>query len=355
MAGKSIADKLAASIDHAAAAAADAEMARLRSELAAVKGRYKAALAQIDAERERANAFAGLADIGTVRQKPSRQRRRGGAATVILCLSDWHIEERVDAETVNGLNAFDLDVADRRISELCERFATLLEHERQLVPIDRVVIWLGGDLISGHIHDDTAEMAQLAPLEATRLAGKYARGIIDMVAGMAAEVLVVTNSGNHGRTTDKLRVGTELDHSFEQHLYLTMAAAETCKNVRWHVGRGYLNVVDLDGFSVRFHHGHAIKYGGGVGGITIPANKAIAAWDKIAPADLTVFGHYHQFSWLRAGRYVSNGSLIGHSAFATRIKATYEPPCQAMVVVDHGRRETVKAFPVFCDRDLRPA
>lgn len=352
-----IADRLAASIDHASAAAADAEISRLRGELAAMRGRYKAALAQIDAERERANAIGGLTEIEArpPKKRPAGKAAAKGSATVILALSDWHIEERVDPETVNGLNAFDLDVAEKRIDELCERFSTLLEHERRLVPVDRVVVWLGGDHISGHIHPDTAEMAQLAPLEATRLAGRYARGIIDMVAGMAREVIVSTNSGNHGRSTDKLRIGTELDHSFEQHLYLTMAAAETRKNVTWQVGRGYLNVVDLDGFRVRFHHGHAIRYAGGVGGITIPANKAIAAWDKIHPADLTVFGHYHQFSWLRAGRYVSNGSLIGHSAYATRIKATYEPPCQAMIVVDHGRREVTKALPIFCDGDLQQA
>jgi hypothetical protein len=36
-----------------------------------------------------------------------------------------------------------------------------------------------------------------------------------------------------------------------------------------------------------------------------------------------------------------------------RIKANYEPPCQACVVIDHERHEATKAFPLFCDRDLR--
>jgi hypothetical protein len=272
---------------------------------------------------------------------------------MVVLLSDWHVEERVDPETVNGLNDFSLDVADQRIAELSERLAVMLEHERRLANIDRVVLWLGGDFLSGHIHDDTAEMAQLAPLAATRWAGERLRGFIDTVADNAAEVVVATSSGNHGRSTEKLRIGTEMEHSFEQHLYLTMSAAETRRNVRWQVGASYLNVVDLDGFRVRFHHGHAIRYGGGVGGITIPTNKAIAAWDAIDKVNLTCFGHWHQFSWLRAGRYVSNGSLIGHSAYAVRIKAAYEPPCQAAVVIDHGRHEVTKAMPLYCDRDLR--
>jgi hypothetical protein len=334
--------------------AADAEIARLRSEVASLKGRYKAALAQIDRERERADAIAGMAGIKAKPVKPGRLTKSvKGSATVIVALSDWHVEERVDPVTVNGLNDYDLDVADRRIGELSERFAVLLEHQRQLVKVPRVVVWLGGDFLSGHIHPDTAEMAQLPPLSAIRWAGERIRGFLDMVADMTPEVIVATNSGNHGRSTEKLRIGTELDHSFEQHMYLTMAGQETKKNVRWQVGEGYLNVVDLDGFRVRFHHGHAVSYGGGVGGITIPTNKAIAAWDRIDRADLTVFGHWHQFSWLRAGRYVSNGSLIGHSAYATRIKASYEPPCQAFVVVDHERREVTDAKPLFCDRDLK--
>ena len=347
-------DEIASDVADASRLATDAEIARLRSELADAKGRYKAALQAIDAERARADAIAGLTGIESVRNKAaSPKSRKKHDATMVVLLSDIHAEERVDPETVNGLNDYSLDVCDSRMSELMERFAVLLQHERQLARIDRVVVWLGGDFISGHIHDDTAELAQLAPLTATRWIGGRLRGFIDAVSENAKEVVVATNSGNHGRSTEKLRIGTELEHSFEQNLYLTMAAAESRKNVRWQVGTGYLNYVDLDGFLVRFHHGHAIKYGGGIGGITIPTNKAIAAWDAVKRADLTCFGHWHQFQWLRAGRYVANGSVIGHSAYATRIKAAYEPPCQACIVIDHGRHEVTKAMPIYCDRDLR--
>ena len=331
----------------------DAELSRLRAETAGLRARYKAALGRIDAERARGDAMAGLRGIAPhrARQRPGKAKRH--SATMVVLLSDWHVEERVDPATVNGLNDYSLDVADQRIAELGERLAVMLDHERRLADIRRVVVWLGGDFLSGHIHDDTAELAQLAPLSATRWAGERIRGFLDSVSGQADEVIVATNSGNHGRSTDKLRIGTEMEHSFEQHLYLTMAGAETKDNIRWHVGTGYLNVLDLDGFRVRFHHGHAVRYQGGIGGIHVPLNKSIAAWDATLRADLTCLGHWHQFSWGRSGRYVSNGSVIGHSAYAVRIKATYEPPCQACVVIDHERHEVTKAFPLFCDRDLR--
>ncbi len=351
-ANKSLADSVASSVAASSRLAIDAELSRLRAERDDFKARYQSALKQIDAERTRADVLAGLAGVKAKRLSTRGTKARKHPATMMLLLSDWHVEELVRLET-NGLNRFDLEIADRRIAELAERFAVILDHERRLADIRRVCLWLGGDFITGAIHEDCAELAQLAPLEATRWAGRRLRGFIDAVSKQADEVIVATSCGNHGRTGDP-RIGTEMDHSFEQNLYLTMAESETCGNVSWKVSENYLNLIDLDGFKVRAHHGHAYKSFGGVGGITIPVNKKNAAWDaSYGRADLTVFGHWHQMAWLRSNRYVSNGSLIGHSAYATRIAATYEPPCQAAVVIDHGRNEVTKAMPIYCDRDLK--
>ena len=357
MARKTLTDEVADAVSAESQLAADAELARLRSEVASLKSRYKAALSQIDKERERADALVQLRGIKAAR-RPSAKAAKGKKhpATMVVLLSDWHVEELVDPDTCNGLNEFNLEIADQRIAELTERFAALLEHERHLARIDRVVVWLGGDFISGHIHPDTAELAQLAPLAATRWAGERIRAFIDSVSGQAGEVIVATSCGNHGRSNAgerKPRIGTEAEHSFEQHLYLTLAQAETKPNVTWKVSESYLNYVDLDGFKIRAHHGHGYSFSGGIGGIHVPVSKANAAWQAIERADLTVFGHWHQWSWLRAGRYVSNGSLIGHNAYAVRIKAAYEPPCQSAIVIDHGRNEVTKAMPIYCDRDLR--
>ena len=331
---------------------ADAEAARLRAELASYQKRYKAALAQIDAERERADALVALKGLPSRKALTKSVKGTKHAGTMVGLLSDIHCEEVVRPETVNGLNAFDLDVCQSRLDELQGRFFAMLEHERQLAKIDRVVVWLGGDLISGMIHPELAEENALHPLAAIRWIGERLRGFLDAVADNVREVVVATSCGNHGRTTEKLRTN-EADTSYEHHLYLTMRAAETRKNIAWQIGEGHLNYLDLDGFRIRFCHGHAVRYQGGIGGIHVPLNKAIAAWDATERADLTCLGHWHQFSWSRSGRYVSNGSVIGHSAYAVRIKATYEPPCQAAIVIDHGRREVTKAYPLFCDRDLR--
>lgn len=353
MARRSLTAEIEAGVGQAELLRADAELARLRSELAATKGRYLSALRQIDAERERADALAGLAGIRAKTMPRSVRSARPNTATAVVVLSDWHVEETVTAEQTAGLNRFDLEVADARIAELSRRIAVLVEHERRLVKVDRIVIAALGDFISGHIHDELVETCALAPLAATRWAAARLRGIIDLAADLARDVVVVTQPGNHGRSNHgKPRKATEHDHSFEQHAYLTLAAAEARKNVRWQVSEGYLGFLDLDGVVIRYHHGHEIRYQGGVGGIAVPVNKSIAAWNRSRRADLDIFGHWHQWGWLR-GRYVSNGSLIGLNAFGLRIKAEAEPPCQSFLIVDHGRREVTRALPVWCDSDLR--
>jgi hypothetical protein len=336
---------------------ADAELARLRAEVAGLRTKYKAALAQIDTERERADRFTALQGVTPVPLTKSvkAKKRAKHAATAILMLSDIHCEERVDPATVNGENEYSLDVCQLRMAELEERFLECLEHERNQADIRRVLIWLGGDFITGHIHPDCVEVAQLSPMNATLWIQARLRGLISRVAEHADEVVVCTNAGNHGRSTEKNRIATELDHSWEQMMFHTMAREESSKNVQWQIAHGHLGYVDLDGFLVRHCHGHAIRYAGGVYGLALPASKAIAGWDAHRRADLTIFGHYHSWGWLRGARYVANGSVIGHSAYAVRIKASPERPCQGMAIVDHGRQEVTRAYPLFCDRDLRKA
>src|SRR5208282_6842766 len=85
-------------------------------------------------------------------------------------------------------------------------------------------------------------------------------------------------------------------------------------------------------YPIRFHHGHAIKYQGGVGGITISVNKAINSWNRNRNVKLDIFGHFHQF--FDGGNFICNGSLVGYNAYAVAIKAAYERPSQTFLLVN---------------------
>jgi hypothetical protein len=325
--------------------AADAEAARLRHELASVKKKYAAALEHLSREQD---AVANLTSLSGIREKKisrAKVRSNKSEATAVLVLSDWHAEERVDPRTCRGLNEFDLSIAEKRITQLVQRASMLIEHERSLTGIRRICVAALGDFITGHIHDDLIEMTQMAPLAAIRWVGERLNGVVGAMSEIAP-VLVATATGNHGRTTHKPRIATENEHSYEQHMYLTLQAQEKRPHVDWQVGAGYLNLVNLDGFMLRAHHGHALKFGGGIGGLTIPANKAIGNWNQAQKADLDIFGHWHTFSWLPY-RFVANGSLIGHNAFADRIRAEFQPPSQSLIIVDHNHSRVTKVLPIF--------
>jgi hypothetical protein len=151
--------------------------------------------------------------------------------------------------------------------------------------------------------------------------------------------VIPCHSGNHARTTQKTRFGAENGHSLEYLMYLHLAAYfRNEPRVTFLIPEGMHSYVDVYNQTIRFHHGHAVKYGGGVGGIYIPVNKAIAQWNKARRADLDVFGHFHQMR--DGGNFICNGSLIGYNAFALSIKADYEPPKQALFLLDKKRGRT---------------
>jgi hypothetical protein len=148
-----------------------------------------------------------------------------------------------------------------------------------------------------------------------------------------------------GNTTRKPRHATGAANSYEWMLYKTMAK-HLADKASWHVSDGYHLLLDLYGKTLRIHHGDGLQYQGGVGGLTIPVEKAISSWNKGVPADLDIFGHWHQSQ--QNPKWVCNGSLIGFNAYSIAIKAPYEPPSQTGFIFDKRYGRTV-TFPIFVD------
>jgi len=148
-----------------------------------------------------------------------------------------------------------------------------------------------------------------------------------------------------GNTTQKSRIATGAKNSYEWMLYHVLKKSLSGK-ATWHVADGYHLYLDCYGRNIRFHHGDGLKYQGGIGGLTIPVEKAIASWNKGVTADLDVFGHWHQSQ--QNPKWISNGCLIGYGPYALSIKAPYEKPSQTFFLMDKKHGRTVTA-PIFLD------
>lgn len=273
-------------------------------------------------------------------------------SVAVMVASDWHVEESVDPATVNYKNEFSLEIADARILKYFQGSFRLFDILRAHSAIKTVVVALLGDFITNTIHEDFQESNNLLPAEAIYWAEcRLVSGLRFLLENSPhdTEFLVVCHSGNHGRMTKKQRGTTEAGNSLEHYMYYHIRDFFKGEpRMRFQIAEGYHSFVRLfdERYTIRFHHGHAINYNGGVGGITIPVNKAIAQWNQAdKDVDLDVFGHFHQY--LDAGNFVSNGSLIGRNDFAIRIKAGYEPPQQAFFTVAKKWLSKTMTTPIF--------
>lgn len=278
-------------------------------------------------------------------------------SVAFMIMSDWHSEEEVLPGQVGGLNEHTLDIGDKRAKTAwrgCQRFYDIFSRDTQ---INTIVVGLLGDFITNSIHEDGAESNLLAPGDAIyRVQNMILSGIRFLLENTKADIHIVCHTGNHGRTTKEQRISTETGNSLEHYMYHCMrdivandpVAFENGRSrVKFQISEGYHSYVRLfDGkYVVRFHHGHGINYNGGVGGITIPVNKAIAQWNKGVKADLDVFGHFH--TRLDGGNFVANGSLIGYNAYALRIKADFERPSQTFFLVNRKYNSKTIVTPIF--------
>jgi len=269
-------------------------------------------------------------------------------ATVVVCASDWHVEEEVKAAKVSGLNRYNLDIAQSRAHQFFSRAIKLTKKEQQDIPIRNMVLFLGGDFVSGNIHEELLENCLLRPIEALMFAQELLQsGIQFLLENSKLHLTIVCCCGNHGRITAKTHISTEQGNSLEYMMYHTLKGRFLADpRVTFVIGDGYHTYLPIYDKVFRFHHGHSLKYNGGVGGITIPANKSIAQWNKARWADRDVFGHFHTL--MPMSNFCANGSMIGYNAFALSIKADFERPQQAMFLVDKVRGCTVH-MPIIFD------
>ena len=322
-------------IDPAAAVQREKEANENKKVKALEKRKRDYLIEENDALKASLNAALEIKDSVTSHEIKAGSKMNG-EATIVAVASDWHVEETVAPDTVNGLNTYNLDMSRRRADQFFRTLLKLSLIESQHTTVKNIVLALLGDFISGNIHDEIIELTSLPPVEAAIRAQEYIiSGIQYLLDNSEFELTVVCHSGNHGRITKTTHFATEAGNSLEYMMYKSIASHFRLeKRVKFIVPNSYHSYMEIYGKTIRFHHGHSVKFGGGVGGITIPVNKAIAQWNRSRTADIDVFGHFHQA--YDGGNFIANGSMIGYNVYAISIKASYERPAQ-MVFAMHSK------------------
>jgi hypothetical protein len=327
------------------------QLAEAKAHAAGVTARYHATLNDLAVVESELELFKATRGVFTEREfnKRIHKHDKSATATVVIVATDWHAEERVDPQTINHENEFNLTIAEKRVRQLWDKALLLTEASRKLSNIDECVLAILGDLMGGHIHEELAESNFLSPVEAVRWIQQQVHDGLQYLRkhGGFKRIRVPCCSGNHGRDTKKTRIATREKHSYEWLAYQNVADYfRSDPKVKFQIADGILNYVDVEGWLVRFTHGDSIKFGGGVGGLTVPANKKIHKWDQTQKAYLTVFGHFHQH--LRQNNFICCPTLKGYDAFSEWIGAAKEEPAQLFCVMD-SKRGLVEEKKIFVE------
>lgn len=299
---------------------------------------------RLETEIEARDTLEASISCSTIR--PRKGSNTSEAAAVAIA-SDWHIGQRIDPETVGGLNSFNAEIGVKRAQCFFQRIVSLTEKERKNASISELVLFLGGDFIDGSLHQDS--------LQSQDISGATDQGIVaqDLIEaglnfllnhGKYKQITVVAKDGNHGRVTDRQQWASRAANSFERFMYVNIAYR--FPTINWLVDKSLLTHLDVLGHKVRFHHGDTISFGGINGPFTY-INRALSFWDKNhGRARYTVQGHLH--THIPTHYWLVNGSLAGYNAYAESLKGEFQPPIQSFFLMDKKRGPTVQ-IPILVD------
>ena len=320
-----------------------AEMVGLRKELDDANA-VKIVLGTLAAEVDRASV-----PEWTVK-KP---KAASGPGIPTLLLSDWHWAERVDPAQINGVNEFNLAIARRRLRFTVENAIHLC---RILDPEWRypgIVVPLGGDMISGNIHDELTATNEINSMPAILDIYGELVAVIKTLADTFGRVMLPCVSGNHGRDTRKIWSKDRHATSFDWLLYMFLAKHfAPDKRIQFMIPTG----PDV-GYTIYQHrylltHGDRLGHGGDgligfLGPVTRGDHKRRSRNAQInQPYDTLLCGHWHQYAHL--SRLIVNGSGKGYDEYAFTEAFSFEPPQQALWITHHKYRMTYR-MPVLCD------
>jgi len=311
---------------------------------------YAEAMKEVGSLRRELDAFTEVRDYMKLFRPVEVKPKHGGKgeATAVICWNDWHFEETVDAEAVNGVNEYNVDIAKKRFKDGLQATASIIDMCRSKSHIDTLIVNVMGDLMTGYIRDELMATNAMTPGEAVHeVLEQVVMGLEFFQKELKLKrIIVPCVCGNHGRWTNKRWAKKGPGMSFEGVLYTFVAKwflAQKNKVVQIIPPKGDMTFIDVYDRKVRITHGDNIRYSGGVGGVHIPLRKAIDAWNTVIWADYNYVGHYHQD--ITGEDYRMSGSLIGYNEYCVKIKARYSPPSQAFELL-HPKYGATARFPI---------
>jgi hypothetical protein len=259
-----------------------------------------------------------------------------GPGTPMMNWSDWHFGETVAKGEVGGLNEFNSEIAEKRVELLVDRSLGLIRHHMPK-GVPGAVVCLGGDMITGEIHQELADTNDKYILESVRQLKSVLTAALLKVADQCGKVFVPCVVGNHGRATLKPRMKGRVFTNYEWNIYTDLEdRLRSDKRIQFFIPDetdAYFSVV---GHRFLLTHGDTLGVKGGdgiigaLGPIMRGAFKVGRSEAQIGREfDTLLMGHWHQY--ISTPGVIVNNCLKGYDEFARlALRAPATPASQAL-------------------------
>jgi hypothetical protein len=263
---------------------------------------------------------------------PKQSKGKHLAEAVILHLSDLHWGEVIDEHVMAGQNRYNMVIASWRLTRCFQTTIDLMTKHwpRTGEPPSHLILMLGGDLISGDIHDELKKTNELQSIPTMVDCIKHlALGISMLLDSLPCPITIYSVPGNHGRTTFKPECKTYVDTNYDTLIadmlewHFVAKGEKRLTFVRPQSGDALFKVF---GHQIFLTHGDRIGSRGGQGFIG-PAATIARGMKKVVDeyAAMKVFidyiflGHFHTSLKLEYG--YANGSLPGPSEYSRDLRS----------------------------------
>lgn len=330
-----------------------------RSELETQRTRAVEALGEADEARRELALYEADYSERPEWAKPPSEAEGSNRGTLVAFLSDTHYGEIVRADEMDDYNAYNLKIAEARTARFFERVIRIARSYFAGVEYDGIVLALGGDLVSGDIHDELTETNEATTYETVLWAVPKLAAGVEMLAEEFGQVHVVSAPGNHGRTTRKPHAKKASANNADTLIaHLVARQLEGREGVTFNIPATADVRFEVYRWRFSMEHGEVFQKGfagsaeiGSLGPVKRGTmRKLTQATAEGKSFDYNLVGHFHQYVPAASQAFVMNGSLKGYDEFARRHHFKPEPAQQALMVCTPERGITTQA-PVFVAGD----
>lgn len=284
--------------------------------------------------------------------KNPKKGKHENSGIPFLFLSDLHFDEVVNPAQIEYMNSFNRDIAVKRIKHVFHTALDLLLHKMATPKYDGIICALGGDMVSGIIHEELAETNENSILHTIIDLSDLLINGIGTLADAFGKVFVPCVVGNHGRIHKKPRYKNKAQDNYEWLIYHQIAKY-FANDSRVTVNISESPDLTFSVYNKRFllTHGDQFSGGSGISGIFTPIMLGVSRKQRRNASlqrnfDCAVMGHFHQL--IMTDQLIVNSSLKGYDEFAYNHNFPYEPPQQALWLNHPDYGITIR-MPILCD------